>query len=117
MAAATLNRSLRGISPMLLLFLLLLVSLYFMSDATHNSEKFGQLYSVLLLTNAFGLVVLAVLIGTNLFWLVRQYHMGAAGSRLTARLAGMFVVLAVLPAVGVVPWVVAPGLLGRARRG
>ena len=97
MAAATLNRSLRGISPMLLLFLLLLVSLYFMSDATHNSEKFGQLYSVLLLTNAFGLVVLAVLIGTNLFWLVRQYHMGAAGSRLTARLAGMFVVLAVLP--------------------
>jgi len=97
MAPPTLNRSLRGISPMLLLFLLLLVSLYFMSDATHNSEKFGQLYSVLLLTNAFGLIVLAVLIGTNLFWLVRQYHMGAAGSRLTARLAGMFVVLAVLP--------------------
>jgi len=97
MAAATIDQAERGIWRMLLLFLLLLVSLYFMSDATHNSEKFGQLYSILLLTNGIGLVVLTMLIGTNLFWLVRQYRMGAAGSRLTARLVAMFVMLAVAP--------------------
>jgi nitrogen fixation/metabolism regulation signal transduction histidine kinase len=87
----------RGLWPMLALFLLLLVSLSFMSDATHNSERFGRLYSLLLVTNALGLVVLIVLIGANLGWLLRQYRKRAAGARLTSRLVGMFVVLAVLP--------------------
>ena len=87
----------RGLWPMLALFLLLLVSLSFMSDATHNSERFGRLYSLLLVTNALGLVVLIALIGANLGWLLRQYRKRAAGARLTSRLVGMFVVLAVLP--------------------
>ena len=87
----------RGLWPMLALFLLLLVSLSFMSDATHNSERFGRLYSLLLITNALGLVVLVALIGANLYWLLRQYRRRAAGARLTSRLVGMFVVLAVLP--------------------
>ncbi|MEJ2687068.1 MAG: two-component sensor histidine kinase, partial [Gammaproteobacteria bacterium] len=82
---------------MLVLFILLLVSLSFMSDATHNSERFGRLYSWLLLVNALGLVVLAALIGANLYWLVRQYRARATGARLTGRLVVMFVVLAVLP--------------------
>ena len=51
---------------MLVLFGMLLVSLSLMSDATHNSERFGQLYSWLLLINALGLVVLIGMIGTNL---------------------------------------------------
>jgi uncharacterized membrane protein len=45
-----------GIWPMLILFVLLLVSLSLMSDATNNSERFGQLYSWLLLINALGLI-------------------------------------------------------------
>ncbi len=98
MATAAVNRSSRfGILPMLILFGILLVSLSLMSDATHNSERFGQLYSWLLLINALGLVVLIGLIGTNLFWLVSQYRARAPGARLTSRLVITFVILAVLP--------------------
>ena len=87
----------RGLWPMLALFVLLLVSLSFMSDATHNSERFGRLYSLLLITNALGLVVLIGLIGANLYWLLRQYRRRAAGARLTARMVILFMVLAVVP--------------------
>jgi nitrogen fixation/metabolism regulation signal transduction histidine kinase len=87
----------RGLWPMLALFVLLLVSLSFMSDATHNTERFGRLYSLLLITNALGLVVLIGLIGANLYWLLRQYRRRAAGARLTARMVALFVVLAVVP--------------------
>lgn len=82
---------------MLALFLLLLVSLSLMSDATHNSERFGRLYSLLLVTNALGLVVLIGMIAVNLYWLLQQYRKRAAGARLTSRLVLMFAVLAVLP--------------------
>ncbi len=96
MTTSTHKRMLR-LGPMLGLFGLLLVSLYLMSDATQNSARFGQLYSWLLLLNTLGLVVLAALIGSNLYWLVTQYRRGTAGSRLTLRLVVMFVVLAVAP--------------------
>ncbi|MEN8800814.1 MAG: two-component sensor histidine kinase, partial [Thiogranum sp.] len=76
---------------MLLLFCILLVSLSLMSDATHNSERFGQLYSWLLLINALGLIVLVGMIGTNLYWLVSQYRARAAGAKLTSRLVVTFV--------------------------
>jgi Signal transduction histidine kinase involved in nitrogen fixation and metabolism regulation len=79
------------------LFLLLLVSLYLMSDATQNSTRFGALYSWLLLLNALGLVILTALIATNLLRLARQYQRRTAGARLTVRLVIMFVVLAVAP--------------------
>lgn len=82
---------------MVALFILLLVSLALMSDATHQSERFGRMYSWLLLINAMGLVVLTTLIGANLFWLVRQHRAGAAGARLTTRMVARFVLLAVLP--------------------
>jgi nitrogen fixation/metabolism regulation signal transduction histidine kinase len=97
MAAAEMKRISFGIWPMLALFLLLLVSLSYMSDATHNSERFGQMYTWLLLVNALGLVLLTSLIGANLFWLVRQQRKKAAGAQLTTRLVIMFVVLAVAP--------------------
>jgi nitrogen fixation/metabolism regulation signal transduction histidine kinase len=86
-----------GIWPMLILFVLLLVSLSLMSDATNNSERFGQLYSWLLLINAFGLVVLIGLIGSNLYWLVAQTRARAPGAQLTYRLVITFVILAVVP--------------------
>jgi nitrogen fixation/metabolism regulation signal transduction histidine kinase len=82
---------------MLLLFFILLVSLSLMSDATHNSERFGQLYSWLLLINALGLIVLVGMIGANLYWLVSQYRARAAGAKLTSRLVVTFVILAVVP--------------------
>lgn len=97
MAAESVDRGRLGIWPMLLLFGMLLVSLSLMSDATHNSERFGQLYSWLLLINALGLIVLLGMIGNNLYWLVAQYRARAPGARLTSRLVLTFVVLAVVP--------------------
>jgi nitrogen fixation/metabolism regulation signal transduction histidine kinase len=97
MAAAAVKHSRLGVLPMLALFCILLVSLSLMSNATHNSERFGQLYSWLLLINAVGLVVLVGLIGSNLYWLVSQYRARAPGAKLTSRLVITFVVLAVVP--------------------
>ena len=97
MAPETLNKSRFGIWPILLLFGILLVSLSLMSDATHHSDRFGQLYSWLLLINALGLIVLVALIGSNLYWMVSQYRARAPGALLTARLLVAFIVLAVVP--------------------
>jgi len=82
---------------MLGLFVLLLVSLSYMSDATHNSEQFGQMYSWLLLVNAAVLVILGTLVVANLVWLIGRQRKKAPGARLTARLVVMFVILAVVP--------------------
>lgn len=80
-----------------LLSLLLLVSLMLMSAATQDSERFGRLYSALLIINALGLASFVVLIAANLRRLVRQLRQGRPGSRLTLRMLTLFVVLAVIP--------------------
>jgi nitrogen fixation/metabolism regulation signal transduction histidine kinase len=97
MAAGSLKRSSFGVLPMLVLFILLLVSLYFLSDATDNSDHFGEMYSVLLIINAASLVLLGALVAANIFKLIRQYRMNVAGARMTSRLVVMFVVLSVVP--------------------
>jgi nitrogen fixation/metabolism regulation signal transduction histidine kinase len=88
---------LSGIVPMVMLFALLLVSLYLLSIATQNTADFGRLYSSLLLVNAAGLVLMVGLIGANLYRLLRQHRAQVAGARLTLRLVIVFVVLAVAP--------------------
>ena len=97
MAAGAITRVGFGILPMLVLFALLLVSLTLLSDATHNSERFGQMYSMLLLINAAGLVFLAALVMVNIIGLIRQQRTNVPGARMTSRLVVMFVVLTVVP--------------------
>jgi len=97
MAAEPLKRTGFGVLPMLLLFALLLASLTLMSDATHNSERFGELYSWLLLINAMGLVVLGALVVANIIWLISQQRKKAVGAKLTTRLVITFVVLSMVP--------------------
>ena len=55
------------------------------------------MYSVLLIINATGLVLLGALVVANVISLVRQQRMKAAGARMTSRLVVMFVVLAIVP--------------------
>ncbi|MGD8313027.1 MAG: ATP-binding protein, partial [Gammaproteobacteria bacterium] len=86
-----------GLLPMLVLFALLLVSLSYMSDATHNSERFGQMYSWLLVANAVGLVILGALVVVNIIWLLGQHRRQVPGARMTSRMVVMFVILAVVP--------------------
>jgi len=97
MVVTTLRRIFSGKTPVLLLLALLLASLYLMSGATHNSALFSRLYSVLLGINALAIVLLVALIGKHIYRLVLQYRRHVAGSRLTARLVIMFIVLAVTP--------------------
>jgi len=97
MAAGSLKRTSFGVLPMLVFFVLLLVSLSYLSDATHNSERFGQLYSGLLIINGVSLVLLGALVVTNIIALIRQRRMKVAGARMTSRLVVMFVVLAIVP--------------------
>lgn len=96
-AAAKISRLRFGMAPMLSVFALLLVSLFFMGDATHNSERFGWLYSWLLLINALALVILGALVVANIIWLIGQHRKQAVGVQLTTRLVVMFVILATVP--------------------
>jgi nitrogen fixation/metabolism regulation signal transduction histidine kinase len=95
--ASTLRSITTSVLPVIGLFLLMLVSLYLMSDATQNSERFGRLYISLLFFNSLILIVLLVMIGMNLFELLRQVFARTPGSRLTLRLIAIFVVLALVP--------------------
>ncbi len=97
MVLDTLRRLTSGPKPLLLLFILLLSSLYMMSAATQNSADFGRLYSLLLGINILALLLLLALIGRHILSLISRYRERAAGSRLTVRLVIMFVILAVSP--------------------
>ncbi|MCA1798365.1 MAG: HAMP domain-containing protein [Xanthomonadaceae bacterium] len=76
---------------------LLLASLYLLSETTQASEDFGRLHPWLLLLNLAGVLALLVVIAGNLYRLVVQYRNHVTGSRLTARLVAIFVLLALAP--------------------
>lgn len=92
-----LKRYFTGFPPLTILSLLLLAAMFMMSAAAQNSAIFGRMYSLLLIINIFGIVLLLALILLNVYQLVEQYRARALGSRLTLRLMGIFTVLAVLP--------------------
>ncbi|HET6725997.1 MAG TPA: ATP-binding protein [Gammaproteobacteria bacterium] len=77
--------------------LLLLAGLYLLARTTQNSAAFDRLHVWLLLFNAAAALVLLGLIVAHLIKLILQYRRHAPGSRLTARLVVMFVILALLP--------------------
>ena len=81
----------------LVLSISLLASLVLMGRATQNSDRFGDLYSILLLTNTFGLLTFAILIGINLKKLMSDLRQKIPGARLNLRMLILFVVLAVTP--------------------
>ncbi len=80
-----------------IVFVLMLATLVFMSNAINNSEDFSKLYSILLLVNALGLLVLVYLIGRNIKRLLEQLKEKRPGSRLTLRMVTTFVLLAIIP--------------------
>jgi len=97
MALTAIRRLFSGIRPIVVLFLLLLASLALMSDATHSSTQFGRLYTILLIINGLAILLLLGLIGKNLYLLVSGLRKDVTGSKLTARLVILFVVLSVTP--------------------
>ncbi len=91
------SRYVTGFIPLAVLSGLLIAAFIMMNAAAQNSALFGRLYSVLLLVNILGVVLLLALILLNLFHLMEQYRARVMGTRLTVRLLTMFVMLAVLP--------------------
>ena len=91
------NSTFRNTASILALLLLLMVSLYTISDATSHSATFGKYYNWLVFFNALGLVALLVLIALNVYKLIVQYRLKTIGSRLTARMIGVFVLLTIIP--------------------
>ncbi|MFT5548739.1 MAG: PAS domain S-box-containing protein, partial [Candidatus Azotimanducaceae bacterium] len=87
----------RNSLSILALVILLVVSVYAISDATSNSADFGKYYNWLIFFNAIGLIALIGLIAYNVFKLVIQYRLKTIGSRLTARMIGVFVLLTIIP--------------------
>lgn len=83
----------------LILFGLILLSLQLMSSAMQESSELSAMYSWLLLFNTLGSVVLLVLVGANIYALLQHTKRREAGSRLTARMMSLFVVLALAPAI------------------
>jgi nitrogen fixation/metabolism regulation signal transduction histidine kinase len=77
-------------------FIILLLQL--MSSATLESSALDGMYSWLLLGNSFGGVVLLILIVVNVYSLARELKKREAGSKLTARMVFLFVLLSIAPA-------------------
>ncbi|MCG6889381.1 MAG: HAMP domain-containing protein [Gammaproteobacteria bacterium] len=91
------NSTFRNAASIIALVLMLMVSLYTISDATSHSATFGKYYDWLLFGNAIGLVVLLLLIVVNVYKLIVQYRLKAIGSRLTTRMISIFVLLTIIP--------------------
>ena len=91
------NRIGQGAPPIVALGLVLLGSTYLMSNATQDSARFGELYSILLAINAAALIGLGVLIAWNLYHLLHQAREQRPGAKLTVRMVVVFVVLSVTP--------------------
>ncbi len=87
--------------PIILLFGLLMGSLYLMADATRSETSFANLHYWLLPFNMLLLATFLVLIIFNVTRLAAQVIKRQPGSRLTLRLLLMFALLATVP-VGIV---------------
>lgn len=83
--------------PMGILFVLLLVSLWLMGEAVHNSARFEQIYIWLLLFNTLALCVLTLLISIKLYQAMVRFLRQEPGSRLTLKLVLTFVTLIIIP--------------------
>lgn len=82
----------------LLLFGLILLSLQLMSSATQEFSHLNEIYPQLLAINSISIVMLLILVGFNVYTLIRHTRRKEAGSRLTTRMVSLFVVLALAPA-------------------
>lgn len=99
MVRKTLVRLANNPRSLAILSALLVIALFMMNAATQNSHLFGDVYSLLLIINLLGILILLALILFNIHRLYVQFREGIMGSRLTLRLLSMITVLAVVPVV------------------
>lgn len=76
---------------------LAIIALFMLSQTAQNSQQFDRQANTILLVNVAGLLILLLLLIGNLTRLFRDYRAHVPGSKLKARMVGMFVGLAVVP--------------------
>lgn len=76
---------------------LALTALFLLSLTSQNSEQFDRLYTLILMINIAGVIVLFAFLVGNLTRLLRDYRDNVPGAKLKARMVGMSVTLAVVP--------------------
>lgn len=81
-----------------ILLSLILLSLKLLSSAIQDTSQLSEHYTLLLIGNAIGTVILLVLVGVNIISLVKRLRRHEAGSRLTTRMVLLFIVLSLVPA-------------------
>ena len=80
-----------------IIFGLVLLSLHLMLSATEDAPGVNGIYGWLLLINTSALVLMLILVSANVYSLLRQLKKREAGSKLTARMVFLFVLLALAP--------------------
>ncbi len=78
---------------------LLVVSLYLLAVTTRNTKTFSHLHDDLLVLVLICVILLLALITVNLAILIRQFWRHVPGAKLTARLFGIFTLVAFIPLV------------------
>jgi nitrogen fixation/metabolism regulation signal transduction histidine kinase len=78
---------------------LVLASLFLLTQTVQRSDDFDRLQDVILAINIVGGVILILILIGNLWRLLRDYRENVPGAKLKARMVGMFVGLAVLPLI------------------
>ncbi|NOR81649.1 MAG: HAMP domain-containing protein [Methyloprofundus sp.] len=76
----------------------IVLSLQLLSSAIQDTSQLSDNYTLLLLGNAVGTVILLLLVGINIISLVGRLRKREAGSRLTTRMVLLFIVLSLVPA-------------------
>ncbi len=75
----------------------LIISLFLLSQATQQSDRFGKYFSILLVLDLFGIALVLVAVIYKIIQLLKEQRKSVIGSGLTLRLIGGFMTLALLP--------------------
>ena len=90
-------RTSRGFSLTLVLSLLLLGASVFLSQSAQDGDLFGDYYTALIILNAVGIAILALLTFIQVRRLFSAFRARTLGSRLTLRFIATFAVLTLVP--------------------
>lgn len=94
------RRRIRPLVPWVsaLVVLVLMGSLYLLTDALQNSTRYESMYIWLVGVNVGGVLFLVIVVGANLWRLLQSVRAHVPGARLTMRLLRAYVLLGVAPA-------------------
>ena len=97
MVAQLVRRLANSLWLMMALFVFLVCALYFVANTGEHLDSFGQSYQWLMLSTAFALGLIGILILASVWRLAVDLRQNVSGSRLTLKLVIILVVMAMMP--------------------